>query len=176
MCGQSPNSTHPLTHPAMPLDHVAALSHQAYPEQHDLHAGERFVALNEVASDRARKGMTIGSLDCCQPLEQYPLLACPGRHLYFCGQDFCGQDFAPAAIRAPTRGDWCGCVLGGLSLNCLTSSWIRERRHSLYMPGNRSYCLKESRRMNSLGNCQVLHRRCHGQRHADLAKAGISLN
>lgn len=29
---------------------------------------------------------------------------------------------------------------------------------------------------NTLGNCQVLHRHCHDQRHADLAKAGISLN
>ena len=29
---------------------------------------------------------------------------------------------------------------------------------------------------NILGNCQVLHRHCHDQRHADLAKAGISLN
>ena len=29
---------------------------------------------------------------------------------------------------------------------------------------------------NTLGNCQVLHRHCHDQRHADLAKAGINLN
>jgi RNA-directed DNA polymerase len=29
---------------------------------------------------------------------------------------------------------------------------------------------------NTLSNCQVLHRHCHDQRHADLAKAGISLN
>lgn len=30
--------------------------------------------------------------------------------------------------------------------------------------------------LNTLGNCQVLHRHCHDQRHADLAKAGINLN
>jgi RNA-directed DNA polymerase len=29
---------------------------------------------------------------------------------------------------------------------------------------------------NTLGNCQVLHRHCHDQRHAEFAKAGITLN
>ena len=35
---------------------------------------------------------------------------------------------------------------------------------------------KSQGRRNTLGNCQVLHRHCHDQRHTDLAKAGISLN
>jgi RNA-directed DNA polymerase len=29
---------------------------------------------------------------------------------------------------------------------------------------------------NTLDNCQVLHRHCHDQRHADFSKAGINLN
>src|SRR5256885_2558885 len=70
-----------------------------FPEEHDMHAGERFVAFDEVTCDRTRKGMSIGSLDCSQLLEQFLLLAHPDRYLYFCG-----QDFAPAAIRAPRRG------------------------------------------------------------------------
>ncbi len=63
-----------------------------------MQASERFISLDEVAGDCARKAMTIGSLDCCQLVEQFLLLARPDRYLYFRG-----QDLAPAAVGAPTR-------------------------------------------------------------------------